>query len=263
MTSPRLLVCLTLAAALPAAARADFVTLSVTVENLSPAGSVAVAPFRLGFNNGTFDSFDTGKSPTAPIISIAEGGSGKDWFPAFAKADPTATLGTVGGALVPGASATGTFTVDGSVNPYFTFAAMVVPSNDYFIGNDSPTRFRLFDTAGLFTPRVITQSGRDIWNAGSELFNPLNAAFLKIGNNDLRDPENGVVGFDFAELSKFDGLETAAGYTFKSQLTAADPFYRITISAAPVANPVPAPPAVVLLAAGAAGLAAVRRARRR
>ena len=79
-------------------------------------------------------------------------GSGADWFPAFAAGDPTATLGTVvpnpAGPPTPGLTGSAIFTVDPTINPFFTFASMVVPSNDYFIGNDSPTQYQLFDAMG-------------------------------------------------------------------------------------------------------------------
>src|SRR5262249_47661951 len=128
------------------------VELRVTVENLAPQNSISFAPLRVGFNSGTFDSFNNGQAATAPIISVAEGGSGSAWFPAFQAADPTATLGTVvpnpAGPLLPGVSGSAVFSIDTSINRFFTFAAMAVPSNDYFIGNDSPTAFALFDALG-------------------------------------------------------------------------------------------------------------------
>jgi len=129
-------------AGLTAAAHAQPVQLRVTVQNLSPANSLSFAPLRVGFNNGTYDAFNEGQTATAPIISIAEGGSGSDWFPAFAAAQPTALLGMVvgmpPGPLLPGATASTIFTVDPSINRFFTFGSMVVPSNDLFIGNDDP-----------------------------------------------------------------------------------------------------------------------------
>ena len=46
----------------------------VKVENLAPANSISFAPLHVGFNNGTFDSFNNGQAATAAIISVAEGG---------------------------------------------------------------------------------------------------------------------------------------------------------------------------------------------
>jgi hypothetical protein len=235
---PARLASLALTAAVLAAASAShaatlFVT--VTVENLAPAEGVAFAPLHFGFHSGVFDAFDIGGVATEPIISVAEGGAGGAWQAAFAAADPTATRGTVGGLLLAGASASLTVTVDTALNPYFTFAAMVVPSNDFFIGNDSPTAYRVFDGDGTQLITAIDQRADQIWDAGSEVFDPAAAAF--VGNNDLRTPQNSVVAFNFAELAAFNGLTTGAGYTFTSNLTATTDVYRITLSTAPIPEP--------------------------
>lgn len=242
--------------ALPMIGAAAQVELRVTVENLAPTNSIAFAPLRVGFNSGTFDSFDEGATATAPIISIAEGGSGSDWFPAFMAADPTALLGTVvpnpAGPLVPGATGVAEFTIDTDVNPFFTFAAMVVPSNDFFIGSDAPMAYRLFDAAGQLQIASISQTARQIWDAGSEVFDPAAAAF--VGNNDLRSPQNSVVALNFGELSGFNGLTTATGYAFHSGLAADDEVYRIGFAVAAV----PEPGSWALMAAGLLGVGAWR-----
>ncbi len=225
------------AAAVAPSALAGTAQLRITVENLAPDNSVSFAPLRFGFHDGTFDVFNNGEAATAPIISIAEGGSGADWFPAFASQQPNGDSGSVfpnpAGPLLPGASGFFDITVDSSINRYFTFASMVVPSNDYFIGNDSGTQYEIFDAQGNFNPTVITQRGSDIWDAGSEVDGAFGAAFLQGSSNDDHVDENGVVVFDFADLSVFNGLTTAAGYTFDSQLTSDTEVYRITIAEIP------------------------------
>jgi hypothetical protein len=239
--------------------QAEMVQLKVMVENLAPQNSIAFAPLRVGFHAGVFDAFNNGEAATAPIISIAEGGSGADWFPAFAAAEPNATLGTVvpdpAGPLVPGLTGSATFTVDTSINRFFTFGSMVVPSNDHFIGNDSPMQYMLFDAAGNLNLTEIRQQASDIWDAGSEASDPANAAFLAIGDNDLRTPQGGVVGFDFAQLDVFNGLTTGAGYAFDSQLSTDLDVYRISFAV------VPEPSASALL--GIAALGGVLFVRRR
>lgn len=247
--------------AMPWAAQAAQVRVTVTVENLAPANGISFAPLRVGFNQGVFDAFNLGGVASAAIISVAEGGSGAAWFPAFHAADPGAVLGTVlptpAGPLLPGGTGSGTFVIDTAANRFFSFAAMAVPSNDFFIGNDDPTEYHLFDSAGHLLINSITQRAGDIWDAGSEAFDPHAAAFIAGGNNDLRTPQNSVVSFNFAELAAFNGLTTAAGYTLNSQLRIATPVYRISFQATPV--PLPAALPLLLGSLGALGVVTRRR----
>ncbi len=255
----RFLVCLGIAC-LPGIAKGVIVDVTVTFENLAPVNSISFAPLRVGFHNGTFDAFNNGVAATAPIISIAEGGSGSDWFPAFSAAEPNAVLGTLpdpAGPILPGVSVSRTFRVDTDVNQFFTFASMVVPSNDLFIGNDTP--LRLFDPAGNQVLFQINETAARIWDAGSETADPANAAFLVGGVNAQRTPQNGVVSFAFSELSAYNGLQTAAGYTFNSNLvTAGTAIDRISFSV----TAVPEPSSVLMLGLSALGLT-FRRNRRK
>lgn len=230
-------------------------SVTVTVTNLAPTNSIAFAPLHIGFHQGLFDSFNIGEAAGAGIVSVAEGGSGTQWQADFAAADPTATRGTIGGLLLPGASASMTFDVHVGLNRYFSFANMVVPSNDFFLGNDNP--LLLFNGAGDLLLSSIYQTTNQIWDAGSEVFDPAAAAF--VGNNDLRTPQNSVVSFNFAELAGFNGLTTGAGYVFDSQLRAGQNVYRIDFSSSPVS--VPEPGSAALLASGLLCLGWVARRR--
>lgn len=232
---------------------------TVTVKNIAPANSVAVAPLNVGFNRGTFDAFNNGGVAPQSIVTAAELGSGADWLPAFAAADPTAVLGRIGGSpLLPGATASATFTVDPLINPFFTFAAMVVPSNDFFIGNDNPQAYRLFDSHGNLLIHTITQRGRDLWDAGSELFNIDNAAFIAGSDATRRIAANGTVSHNVADLEKFNGLLTAGGYNFNSGIGADTAFYQISFSA----SGVPEPSSWAMMIAGFGFVGGVMRVRR-
>lgn len=258
------LVCL-LAVCLPCQTDAAIVNVTVTFENLAPTNSVSFAPLRVGFNNGTFDSFNINTTATAPIISVAEGGSGSDWFPAFAAADPSAVLGSVGGALVPtgnagggfASSASQTFVVDTNVNRFFTFASMVIPSNDLFIGNDNPAAFQILDAAGNLLISQINQTAAQIWDANSETAIAANAAFVAGGVNDNRVAEGGTVAFDFSELNVFNGLTTGAGYAFNNNLVGSTNVARISFSV----TAVPEPSSMALV--GLVGMGALMRRSRR
>jgi hypothetical protein len=242
------------------------VLVQVTVENLAPANSVSLAPFRFGFGNGTFDSFDNnqpafllgaGSIAGAPIVTIAEGGSGSNWFPAFQAAEPNADLSSVLGPSIPpflpGQTNSVVLDVD-PTNRFFTFGTMVVPSNDHFLGNATPTAFEVLDTNGNLALTSFTENASRIWDAGSETENPANAAFLVGGVNDQRENENLPVTFNFADLSAFNGLTTAAGYVFDSALLSANtPVLRVSFAV------VPEPTTAFLAVMGAAGIALRRR----
>lgn len=232
---------------------------TVTITNLAKPNSVSFAPLHLGFHRGAFDAFNIGNPPGAGIISVAEGGAGGQWQTDFAAADPTATRGTIAGALTPGQSRSQSFIVNAGMNRFFTFASMVIPSNDFFIGNDNPQQYRLFDDAGNLLINSITQTSSQIWDGGSEAFSVAGAAFLVNGVNAVRTPQNGVVSFNFSELMGFNGQQTAAGYTFNSDLTANEPIYRIDFTSTAV---VPEPGSMILLGSGLLMLGGVMRRRR-
>jgi hypothetical protein len=230
------------------------ISLTITAENLAPTDSISFAPLHFGVHSNSFDAFNIGQVATAPIISVAEGGGGMAWQAAFAAADPTATRGTIGMPLFPGMSRSLTVMVDTTINPFFSFASMAIPSNDFFIGNDSA--IRLFNNDGSLAITSINQKARQIWDAGSEVLDPAAAAF--VGTNSLRTPQNSVVAFNFGEFHAFNGLSTAAGYTFNSQLTADTDVYRLSFSAAPV----PEPETYALMLSGLMVIGAIARRRR-
>lgn len=237
------------------AAQAALVNVRVSFTNVAPSNGIAFAPLHVGFGQGLFDSFNAGQAATAPIISVAEGGSGSAWQPAFMAAEPLATRGTVGagGPVLAGVTRTLDLVVDTAVNRFFTFSSMVIPSNDHFIGNDNPTEYQVFDAAGNLLLTQISQAANEIWDAGSEATDPTAAAF--VGNNGARTAQNGVVSFNISELSANNGLTTGAGYVFNNNLTADTEVFRIGFEVLNNNVPEPTSAALVLLALGALGAA--------
>ena len=71
--------------------------------------------------------------------------------------------------LAPGQSVSRLFTVDTDVNRYFSYVSMVIPSNDAFIANGSPTAHPIFNDLGRWVAEDFTVSGAAVNDAGTEL----------------------------------------------------------------------------------------------
>ncbi|MHC4569380.1 MAG: spondin domain-containing protein, partial [Planctomycetota bacterium] len=161
----------------------------VTIENLAPKGGVYFTPVWLGFHDGSYDLFDPGGLATEALERLAEDGDA-----AALRAEFAAAVGDIGGmddvvtapegfagapVFDPGDTATAQYTLDSTMNRYASFVSMIIPSNDAFIGNHNPRAIELFDTAGNFKGKqIITVLGSMIWDAGTELNNEMDAAFI-------------------------------------------------------------------------------------
>ncbi len=164
LTFGRALLCKAIAfgACCAGSANAAIVNVNVQVENLSPTGGVAFTPVWVGFHSGNFDTYNSGAAAgrvAAGLERLAEDGdvstlrsdfqAGQTYVNAMgtngAVASAGATAGRIDGVigspsgpppLQPGQSATAMFAVDdGGANNFFSYASMVLPSNDFFVGN--------------------------------------------------------------------------------------------------------------------------------
>ncbi|MBK7403853.1 MAG: spondin domain-containing protein [Phycisphaerales bacterium] len=241
-------------------ASAQPVQLQVTVENLSSSNGTALSPFTVGFHDGTFDAFDAGTAAGAGIQAVAESGDGTQYLADFMAQQPSGVSGTIiattggfgPGIFLPGGSGSMTFVVDPSVNRFFSFGSMVVPSNDRFLGNDGGMDVELFDAGGNFVGQDLMLMGSDIWDAGSEMDGTFGAAFIVGSDAGDHIAQGGVVGHS-SDFSVYSGAMTPAGYDFVDLPMDGGAVARISFAV------VPAPGAVALL--GIAGLG-VRRRRR-
>ena len=117
---------------------------------------------------------------SSAIEAVAELGNTSPLTAVFSGAGPQTTVGSA--PYVPGATASALLNVnDPTVHQYLSYAAMVVPSNDFFMGNANPLAFRLFDSGGNFLgPLTIQVYGRHVWDAGTEVDNiNFGAAFIR------------------------------------------------------------------------------------
>ena len=116
-----------------------------------------------------------------------------------------------------------TFDLDGSLpsSRYFSYASMVIPSNDAFIANGNPLAHAIFDASGDFLGADFLVAGAAVLDAGTEVNDeiPENVAFLGQTVPNTGTTESGTVqihpGFSPAGniLSAFPGADfTAPGY---------------------------------------------------
>jgi hypothetical protein len=170
--------------------------------------------------------------------------------------------GTVDGAfppappIAPGDLFSRTFVLDelSPMSRFFSYASMIIPSNDAFIANGNPMAHQVFDMSGNFTPVSILVMGSHVLDAGTEVNDeiPANTAFLAQMGPDTGTPENGVVGPHGGFLPGGNILMAFPNADFTQ------PGYqvaRITV------EQVPEPGTWVLMLSGLAGAAWMRRRR--
>lgn len=145
--------------------------LTFTFTNTAPVGGVGVAPLWLGLHNGSFDSFDVGSAASVAIERAAEDGNANGLTSDFASqvAGGLQTRLPLGPRF-PGASSTFTLhNVDLSgANRYLSYAAMVVLSNDFFIGNDDAKAIDLSSLAGGGSLSLALGGAGHVYDAGTE-----------------------------------------------------------------------------------------------
>ncbi len=170
-------------------------TIRVTVTNLT--SNSVISPVSSIFHNGSFDNFNLGQAASPEIERVAEDGNASV-LNADANNSPfVAVAGSVGtGPITAGMTFSQIFTVNSSQGRYFNFAAMFVPSNDAFIGNDDPIEYEIFDINGNFISQIIEVPTSEIWDAGTEENDESIANAAIPGQpftNDSGTPQNGVV----------------------------------------------------------------------
>ena len=162
----------------------------VTVENSAPARGALQTPVWIGIHDGSFDIYDRdvplgaeGLVSGAAVEALAEDGATGPISQEFANlqpGSPQATLLGTAGPLVPGQGSSTTLQVDPEVDRYFSYASMVIPSNDAFIANGNPLAHQIFDDRGRFVADDFVVAGTQVLDAGTEVNDEIaaNTAFL-------------------------------------------------------------------------------------
>ncbi len=169
--------------------------LRITVRNMSDDGGTFLTPLYFGLHDGAFDLFDAGAAASAGLEALAEDGNFDPLSAERLAASPDSIGLVVAGDAGPIATqeiASNTVTVDGTVNAEISFAAMILPSNDAFVGTaDAMT---LFDDDGNFAgAHTVVFNGSDVYDAGTEVNTELDAAFINQAGPNTGVDEDGVV----------------------------------------------------------------------
>lgn len=179
------------------AVQADHHEVLVTVENLAPEGGAFFTPVWVGLHDGSFNLFDPGGLASEGLERLAEDGDASVLRADFAGATGagmdamvTAPEGFAGAPVFdPGDKAYVMLTAMPGKTRYLSFASMVIPSNDAFIGNHKPMAIEIYDTDGQFKGKqIITILGSMVWDAGTELNTEMDAAFI-----NQTDPDTGMM----------------------------------------------------------------------
>ncbi|MFN6498310.1 MAG: spondin domain-containing protein [Nostoc sp. DedQUE01] len=183
------------------------VTLKVSIQNLAPEKGTFLTPLWFGIHNGTFKIYEQGKSLANPRLEfLVEDGLTEPFAEFFSESGSGLAQGTIFGGparpiapIAPGQTASVTLTVNKnqiSTSQYFSYATMVIPSNDAFIANDNPLEHKIFDRDGNFIPTSFVVTGAEVNDAGTEVNdeNPTNTAFFgqQVPNTGIPE-EEGVV----------------------------------------------------------------------
>ena len=87
------------------------------------------------------------------------------------------------------------FDLDPMNNRFFSYASMIIPSNDAFIANGNPQEFEVFDGVGGFSPVSFIILGGATLDAGTEENTEMEAAFINQTGPDMGTATvGGVVG---------------------------------------------------------------------
>ena len=252
--------------------------ITVSVENIAPNGGQMIAPIWVALHDGSFDLFDEGTPASIAIEAMAEDGivgnlpseaveqlidrgidleglpAPEDTIAGTFASSQAAAQGGVQNVVfssenlpdqLPGETTSTTFTLnlDPINNRFFSYAGMLIPTNDGFIGNDDPTAIELFDENNNFIGAEFLVLGNEVWDAGTEVNDedPISIPY------DLRELFEGVA--EGGVIQRHPGLlppgaggildfETEEGTSFPNADFLAEGYQvaRIRISGQPVAE---------------------------
>ncbi|RHW77352.1 spondin domain-containing protein [Colwellia sp. RSH04] len=130
--------------------------LDITVTNLTQG--LYFTPIVAAAHNGDTQLFSTGMAASPELTAMAEGGDISGLVSVLTNADANTVENPAGGLLAPSTS-TNFMLMNDEGNQYLSFSAMILPSNDGFVG---VSRWMIPEEAGTYTVYV------NAYDAGTE-----------------------------------------------------------------------------------------------
>lgn len=265
----------------------------VEITSNAPDGGVALTPVWVGFHDGSFDSYNGGLSSQEGLERLAEDGNtsviSDDFLGGYTYIDSSSgtpvsarilstqtgservdgTIGSPDGPppIQPGETVSQLFDIDTSgINRYFSYASMVLPSNDFYVANGNAFAHdlsSLYDGEGSVSfniglPGLVNDAGTEV---ESYITSAANGLFGLAGGQSGPDQgadENGVNANVLGPnpLSALNFVEgTPAAFDFNDSALYANGIATITITA------VPEPSSIALGVLGLVGMSLSRRRR--
>jgi len=139
---------------------------TVQIENLT--NGIYFTPLLVAAHDSSTKLFQTGTSANASLKAMAEGGDISGLVADIAGTSPATVENPAAGLLAPGANTTTSMlNTDGTANDYLSIVAMMLPTNDGFVGLNS---WEIPSTAGTYTFTI------NAYDAGTEANDELTAS---------------------------------------------------------------------------------------
>ena len=150
-----------------ALASTNAIAQDLTIEVTNATQGLHFTPIVTSAHTSDNHIFMTGSAATAELQAMAEGGDISGIVTMLSNVDANVDENPAGGLLAPGMSTTVTLTND-SANTHLSMVAMILPSNDGFIGLDSweiPTEAGTY-TVNLNAYDAGTEANNEVVNGG-------------------------------------------------------------------------------------------------
>ncbi|MEL4896507.1 spondin domain-containing protein [Crocosphaera sp. Alani8] len=185
---------------------ASALTLKISVESLTPTNGTLLTPVWFGFHDGGFDIYDRDVSLDLfpGVEALVEDGNNGPISTEFSNVAAGIVQGSIiglegdfAGPIDPGEIAHSIVDIDPNLasSTYFSYASMILPSNDAFVANGNPLAHRIFSDSGKFIGADFLILGSQVLDGGTEVNDelPANTAFFGQEFPDTGVDENGLV----------------------------------------------------------------------